>query len=146
LLDPMAEAVAALGTKHTFLVCGQDGLDEVTLTGPTFVREIKGEEISSHQWTPESFGLPVCSLADLHASGPEESAIQIKSILAGQPGPRADIVVANAAVALLAAERVDSIKTGAALAREILQKGDAHHLMLRLIAFSQAVSSDPAGA
>jgi len=142
LLDPMAEAIAALGTKHSILVCGQDGLDEVTLTSPTLVREVTKTKITPREWTPESFGLPTCSISDLHASGSEESAAQIKSILEGQPGPRADIVVANAAAAFLAAERVDSIKAGVALARETLHKGDALRVLQRLVSLSNIVSSD----
>jgi anthranilate phosphoribosyltransferase len=146
LLDPMAEAVAALGTRHSFLVRGQDGLDEVTLTGPTLVREITNGEISSHQWTPENFGLPGCSISDLHASGPEESAAQIKSIFEGQSGPKADIVVANAAVALLAAEQVDSLGAGVALAREVLQRGEALRVLQRLVTFSNRVNSHHPGS
>jgi anthranilate phosphoribosyltransferase len=144
LLDPMAEAVASLGTRHTILVCGQDGLDEVTLTGPTIVREVTGEKVVSHQWTPESFDLPACLVSDLHASGPEESASQIKAIFEGHPGPRADIVVANAAVALLAAEKVDSLGAGVALSREVLQKGEALRVLQRLASFSQMANLNQA--
>jgi anthranilate phosphoribosyltransferase len=141
LLDPMAEALARLGTRHAFLVCGLDGLDEVTLAAPTLVREVHNGRITDHQWTAADFGLAPCQLADLKASGPEPSAALIRAILAGEDGPPMRIVLANAAAALLAAERVTSLGEGAALAREVLRSGRAKAVLEQL----QRCSRPPAG-
>ena len=135
VLDPLAEALATLGTDRSFLVHGKDGLDEVTLTGPTEVRLVQGNLITALQWTPEDFGLPRCTLADLRASNPEESAAQVMGILEGRPGPRADIVAANAAAAFVAVGRAPTLKEGVALARTVLANGQALQILERLVAF-----------
>jgi anthranilate phosphoribosyltransferase len=137
LLDPLADALARLGTKHAYLVCGRDGLDEVTLTEPTLVREVRGQVVTSLQWQPEDFDLPPCRLEDVLAAGPEESAARITSVLQGRPGPATDMVMANAAAALLAAERVDSLTEGVELARNAIQDGEALRVLQRLVRYSQ---------
>src|SRR5207244_10132703 len=64
-LDRLAAALARLGTRHALLVCGRDGLDEVSLSAPTLVRQVRGGQVISLEWTPADFGLEPCSLADL---------------------------------------------------------------------------------
>src|SRR5205814_10592085 len=125
LLDLLAGALARLGIRHALLVCGRDGLDEVSLSGPTLVREVIGHEVREREWTPENFDLPRCSLQELHADGPEQSAAIIRGILDGREGAVRDIVLANAAAALIAAEHVDVPRDGVALARETLDSGKA---------------------
>lgn len=137
LLDPLADALARLGTKHAYLVCSRDGLDEVSLTGPTLVREVRGQVVKSLQWQPEDFDLPSCRLEDVLAAGPEESAARINSVLQGRPGPATDMVMANAAAALLAAERVESLTEGVAMARNTIQNGEALRVLQRLARYSQ---------
>ncbi|MFL5245793.1 MAG: anthranilate phosphoribosyltransferase [Gemmataceae bacterium] len=137
LLDPLAEALAQLGAKRAFLVCGRDGLDEVTLTGPTDVREVRGHKVTALQWQPEDFGLPRCRVDDLLAANPEESAARITSVLSGQPGPAADMVMANAAAAFLAAERVSDLMAGVTLARDTIQSGKALKVLQRLASNSK---------
>ena len=136
LLDPLAGAVARLGTKRTLLVCGRDGLDEVSLTGPTLVREVRGAEVASGEWTPADFGLEPCSLEDLRAEGAEESAAVIRDVLVGRPGPAARVVLANAAAALLAADRVATPREGVGLAAEAVASGKARQVLERLVACS----------
>src|SRR5262249_31941637 len=116
LLEPMSGALAHLGSRHAFLVCGADGLDEVSLAAPTFVREVRGQEIRSLEWSPRDFGLEACESAALRVSGPKASAELIRAILAGEDGPATRVVLANAAAALLAAERVSTLTDGVALA------------------------------
>jgi anthranilate phosphoribosyltransferase len=137
-LDSMAAALARLGTRHTLLVCGADGLDEVTLAGPTLVREVRGEEVRELEWTPEDFGLDHCNLDEVRAAGPDESAAIIRQVLSGAEGPATQLVLANAAAALLAAERVTSPSQGVACAREAVCAGKAARVLHDLVALTRA--------
>jgi anthranilate phosphoribosyltransferase len=122
----MAGALARLGdTRRALLVSGCDGLDEVTLTGPTQVREVRGERITSWEWTPEDFGLSRCPVEALRVTGAAESARVIRAILEGATGPAADIVLANAAAALVASERAATPREGMELARRSISGGHA---------------------
>jgi len=141
MLDRLAEAVARLGSRRTFLVCGSDGLDEVTLSGTTWVREVRGNLIKSWEWTPSDFGLDPCSLEELVIQGPAESATLIRSILDNRESAGSRIVLANAAAALLAAERVDTLAEGVRQARAALASGRASQVLERLITCS--VEADP---
>jgi anthranilate phosphoribosyltransferase len=134
LLDPLAGALARLGTRRAFLVCGRDGLDEVSLCGPTLVREVRGSTVLTAEWFPQDFGMAPVTLADLQVSGPEQSAAVIRAILDGRHGPAADVAVANAAAALLAAEQVETLPEGVARARESISSGRARQVLERLIA------------
>jgi anthranilate phosphoribosyltransferase len=140
LLDALAGALARLGTRHAFLVCGRDGLDEVSLSGPTLVREVRGGTVVAREWTPADFGLEPCSLSDLAVSSVEQSAQVIRAIVAGQDGPAARVVLANAAAALLAAERVGSLTEGVARAREALAAGRASAVLDRLVRTSRSAA------
>ncbi|HZZ77979.1 MAG TPA: anthranilate phosphoribosyltransferase [Gemmataceae bacterium] len=125
LLDRMAGALAQLGTRRSFILCSTDGLDEVSLAAPTSVREVRGNEVISHQWTPSDFGLEPCALADLAVADAKESAAIILSVLAGTGGPAERIVLANAAAGLLVADRVTSLAEGVAQARDVIRSGRA---------------------
>jgi anthranilate phosphoribosyltransferase len=131
-LDPLAGALARLGTRHAFLVHGRDGLDEVSLTGPTLVREVYRGQVTALEWNPSDFRLAPCALEELQVNGPEESAAAVRSILDGEQGPRTRIVIANAAAALLAAERVGTLGEGVARAAEAIASGRARAVLDRL--------------
>ena len=132
LLEPMSGALALLSIERAFVVVGADGLDEVTLTGATYVREVERGRINELTWHPADFGLPACTLHDLAASGPVESAAIIRRVLEGAPGPCLNIVLANAAAAILAAGRAQNLLEGVALARESIRSGQAGHVLERL--------------
>ena len=132
LLDLMAGALAQLGTQHTFVLCGNDGLDEVSLAGPTMVREVRGAEVLAHEWTPDDFGLESCTLAEILAPHPEASAGMIKEVLAGKGGAAERMVLANAAAALLAAEKVTTLRDGVERAREAIASGRARDVLAAL--------------
>ncbi len=136
LLDLLSGALAHLQVRHALLVCGRDGLDEVSLFGPTLVREVSGNVVRSWEWQPEDFGLPRCTPADVLADGPAQSAAMIRGILDGKTGPARDMVVANAAAALLAANRVQDVRAGVSLAAEALNGGRARHVLERLVTCS----------
>jgi anthranilate phosphoribosyltransferase len=137
-LDRMAGALARLGTRHALLVHGADGLDEVSLSAPTAVREVRGNGVRVWEWTPADFGLAPCTLEDLRVDGPEASAAMIRGVLAGAEGPATRVVLANAAAALLAAERVSTLAEGVARARAAIASGRAARVLSELAACSRA--------
>jgi anthranilate phosphoribosyltransferase len=133
LLDTLAGALSLLGVRHALLVCGRDGLDEVSLAAPTLVREVRGQQVSAWEWLPEDFGLGRCAAEELRADGPQESAAVIRGVLDGADGPARRVVLANAAAALLAADRVASPREGAARAAEVIDDGRAREVLRRLV-------------
>jgi anthranilate phosphoribosyltransferase len=132
----MAGALSQLGTRHALVVCGRDGQDEISLAAPTQVREIRAGVISAWEWTPAAFGLATCDQDELCVESPKASATVIRSVLDGADGPAARVVVANAAAALIAADRVDNLVEGVAMAREALAAGRARSVLDRLVACS----------
>lgn len=136
-LDRLAAALARLGTRRALLVCGRDGLDEVSLAGPTLVREVTADQVRAEEWMPEDFGLAPCRLEELRVAGPEESAAVIRAVFQGEEGPARRIVLANAAAALLVAEKVASLPEGVAMAAEAISSGRAVGVLNDLVALSQ---------
>ena len=131
----LAEALILLGTRRSAVVHGSDGLDEVTLTGSTAVTEAAGH-VRHFQWSPTDFGMEVIELTSIQVAGPEESAMTIRGVLAGQRGSARDIVVANAAAALWTAGAAASPAAGAVLAAEAIDSTAASELLGRLVARS----------
>ncbi len=140
LVEKLGEALSRLGTRHAFIVCGHDGLDEVTLTGPTFVSEIRDGVTRSLQWHPQDFDLPACRLENLRVHSATESAERIRDVLAGRPGPCRDIVLANAAAALLVAEQVPDLRTGVVRAVHAIDTGRAQRILDSLAELTQSVA------
>ena len=132
LLDPIAGALAALGTRHSFVVCGRDGLDEVSLAGPTHVRRVTAGAVEVLEWSPADFGLEPVAIADIRADGPAESAAIIRRLLSGQPGPARRMVLANAAAALLAAGYKRDLMAGVAASAHAIDSGRAGQVLERL--------------
>ena len=133
LLDPLAGAIAALGTRQAVLVCSFDGLDEVSLAAPTMVRIVRGKEYESREWNPAEFGLDPVPLQAIRAAGPAESAAIIRGILNGEDGPARRIVLANAAAALWAAEAVTTLREGVERAEVAIQNGHARAVLEALV-------------
>jgi anthranilate phosphoribosyltransferase len=123
LLDPLAGALAELGTRQAVVVCSHDGLDEVSLAAPTRVRIVRGDEYESCEWTPAEFGLGTVPLEAIRADGPAESAAVIRHVLDNRDGPARRIVLANAAAALWAAEAVPTLREGVERAEAALAGG-----------------------
>jgi anthranilate phosphoribosyltransferase len=136
-LDRLAAALARLGTRRALLVCGRDGLDEVSLSGPTQVRQVQGNTVTAAEWMPEDFELAPCNLDELRVEGPDQSAAVIRAVLQGEEGPARRIVLANAAAALLAAEKVVSLPEGVGKAAQAIDSGRALGVLNDLVAFSQ---------
>jgi anthranilate phosphoribosyltransferase len=138
LLDPLAGALQRLGVQRALLVCGRDGLDEVSLSAPTLVRDVRGGEVHEREWRADDFGLESCDLDALRAEGPEESAAVVRRVLEGHDGPASRVVLANAAAALLAAARVATLREGVAVADAAVRSGRSRLVLERLVALSNS--------
>jgi anthranilate phosphoribosyltransferase len=124
-LEPMARVLGNLGAEKTWVVHGADGMDELTTTGPTKVVEFAEGGIRSFSVTPADAGLPIASLDDLKGGTPEENAAAARALLDGQKGPFRDIVLLNAAAALIVAGKVNALQSGAEMAAQSIDDGAA---------------------
>jgi anthranilate phosphoribosyltransferase len=132
LLGLMSEALCRLGTRRAYLVCSREGLDEVSLSAPTQVREVRGVEIVHQEWTAATFGLDPVNLSELAAADAVASAAMIESVLAGQESAATRVVLANAAAALMVADAATSPIEGVALARHAVTSGQARQVLEQL--------------
>jgi anthranilate phosphoribosyltransferase len=141
----MAQALAALGTDRAFIVHGFDGLDEISTTEPTLVFEITGGTVSKQLWEPRDFGVPRASMSDLAGGDPDENCGISRRILHGERGARRDIVLVNAAAALLAAGRTSDLREAMKTAAQSIDSGEACARLERLAAYSRCERpvSDP---
>jgi anthranilate phosphoribosyltransferase len=137
LVGIQVRALERLGAEHALVVYGQDGLDEVSLGAATLVGELKNGKITEYQIHPEDFGFAMSSNRALRVETPEQSRAMLQGVLDNQEGPARDIVVFNSAVALYAANLVDSIEAGLAPARAALASGAAKAKLQQLIARTQ---------
>ncbi len=132
----VAGALARLGVRRAFVVHGSDGLDEITTTGPTRLAEVRGGEVAERSVTPDEFGVETTTPENLSGGGREENALILERILDGEHGPRRDIVVVNAAAALVAAGRAADFAAGAALAVDAIDSGKAREKLRSFVAFT----------
>jgi anthranilate phosphoribosyltransferase len=135
-LEPMARVLGRLGGEWAWVVHGQ-GMDELATTGPSQVVELKNGDIRRFEVTPEDAGLRRASMAELTGGHPAHNAQALRDVLAGKPSAYRDMVVLNAAAALVVADRAPDLKAGAALAAQALDSGAAGQALDRLIAISQ---------
>lgn len=124
----VAGALAKIGTRRAAVVTGDDGLDEVTLTGSTRVLLVEDGQVRGLTWTPRDFGLGKVELSDLRVSGPADSAARISHTFAGEPGPVRDVIVANTAAALWVAGEAD-LKRGVERAIDAIDSGAAGRVL-----------------
>ena len=141
LVKKLALALQGLGCHHALVVHGEDGLDEITITGKTKVCELKDSHLASYTISPEDLGLPRAELNDLRGGTVSENAALLCNILAGAQGPQRDVVLMNAAAVLLAGDRVATLQQGLALAKEVIDSGHARSKLEQLIEFSQRLGS-----
>ncbi|MGE4483885.1 MAG: anthranilate phosphoribosyltransferase [Oscillospiraceae bacterium] len=143
LLDTVAEVARSLGYKRAMFVHGTDGLDEVSLLGPTVVNELKDGIITRYEICPEDFGMSCCKLEDIATGTPEANAEMIRGVFSGKDnGPRKDAILINAAGALMIGGRAESLSGGVKLAREIIDSGRAMAKLSELIACSKEVADE----
>lgn len=126
LVKPIAEVLRNLGVKHAFVVYGKDTMDEISITGETIVAELKDNNINVFTVSPQQFGLPQATLADLQGGDAKQNAEIILNILSGkEKGAKRNVVLLNSAFALVAAGKVKTVNEGIELAAESIDKGYA---------------------
>ena len=140
LVEKLALVLQSLGCHHALVVHGEDGLDEITVTGETQVCELKDGRIKSYSISPEDFGLSRASLDSLKGGSADENAALLRRILAGATGPQRDVVLMNAAAVLLAGEKARTLHQGVSLAKEVIDSGQALTKLEQLIEFSQGLT------
>lgn len=139
LVEPVAKVLSSLGVNRGFVVYGQDKMDELSLSSPSTVCEIKDGYYRSFVLTPEEVGLQRCAKADLLGGTPEENAATVRAILSGEErGPKRDATVYNAAAALYITGCVESVNEGVAMANDLLDSGAGMRVLEKLIAGSNA--------
>ena len=136
LAEPLAQVLIHLGVKRGMVVYGMDKLDEISLSAPTRICEIKNGWFKSYTITPEEFGFARCKKEDLRGGTPEENARITLAILNGEKGPKRDAVLLNAGAALYIGEKVQSLKEGTELAASLIDSGEAAETLQKLITLS----------
>lgn len=139
---PMAEVLKTLGSEHVWVVHGQDGLDELTVTGSTFVAELKDDKITEFEVAPADAGLPVSPLEKLKGGDATENAAAISNLLDGKASSYRDIVVLNSAAALIVGGFVGTLSEGVERAATAIDNGKAKNLLRDWIAFTNSKSVD----
>lgn len=135
LTEPLAHVLQNLGSEAALVVHGE-GLDEITLTGPTRVSELRAGAVKTYEIAPEDFGLRRCRREDLLGGAPAENAESIRAVLGNDPGPKRDIVALNAGAAIYVSGQADSLGRGIEKAMAVMASGAAAERLERLIKVS----------
>jgi len=141
LVEKLAEALSMLGLRRALVVHGLDGLDEITITGTTRIAEAREGAVRSYEVEPEEFGMHRAALEEISGGDAKQNAAIIHAVLSGEKGPRRDVVVLNAAAALVAAGRAEHIAGAIPLAAESIDSGAAAGKLESLVRFTSASSS-----
>jgi len=136
LVEKLAEALSMLGLHRALVVHGMDGLDEITVTGPTRIAEVREGSVRTYEVTPEEFGMIRASLDDLAGGDAAVNAAIIRKILAGEKSPRRDVVLLNAAAALVAAGKADHLHEAVPVASKAIDSGAAAEKLAALASFT----------
>ena len=136
LVAPLAQVLCGLGIKKGMVVYGQDKLDEISMSAPTTVCEIRDGWYRTSVIKPEEFGFTRCSREELRGGTPEENAIITRDILNGAPGPKRQAVLLNAGAALYIAGKAENMKDGTVLAAELIDSGKVQTTLQRFIEVS----------
>jgi anthranilate phosphoribosyltransferase len=139
LLELVANALARLGTRRALVVHGLEGLDEISIAGPTRVFSVRGDRVEQIQIRPSDFNLEERPLTDVAGGDPAHNADVIRRVFAGEPGPPRDFMLLNSAAALLVAGRVADLSEGVKLAGATLDSGAARSKLAEFVAATHAV-------
>ena len=134
LVGILIRVLQRLGSRRALTVHGLDGLDEVSLSGPTLIGELKDGEIREYQIKPQDFGISTAPISALQVANPAESIARMQAVLANEPGPSQDIVLLNAGAALYAAGHADTIAEGIVQARQAIASGAALNKLNEFVA------------
>ena len=137
LVETMAAVLGRLGCRHALVVHGEDGIDELTLAGPTLVCELKGETLSTYRITPQEAGLEPAPRAAVHGGAPADNARTLRAVFEGRTGPIRDFVLLNAAAALVVGGAVANIAEGVTVAAKLIDTGAAGNAVDRFVTATQ---------
>lgn len=138
-VEPLAQVLKKLGSRHVLVVNAEDGLDEISIASASTIAELKEDVVTVYTITPEQFGLKRASLAELAVNSAASSLVMVKSVLDNQAGAARDIVLLNAGAAIYAANITDSLAAGIEKARQVIASGAARAKFDSLIAYSKAL-------
>ena len=136
LVEPLAQVLSNLGVKNAMVVHGEDSIDEISLSAPTFVCEVKDGWVRSYTITPERFGFKRCDKDELRGGKPAENAEILRTVLKGDKGAKRDAAVLNAAAALFITGKYESIEAAAEVAAQVIDSGKAYEKLEEFIRFS----------
>ncbi len=139
-LQPLAQVLQKLGSRHVLVVHADDGLDEISIAAPTAIAELNKGVIRSYRITPEQFGLQRGELSALAVHDAADSLKMLEAVLNNQPGPARDIVLLNAAAAIYTANITDSLQAGINKAEQVLNEGLAAMKLHQLVQLSQSLA------
>jgi anthranilate phosphoribosyltransferase len=140
LVGIQARVLKMLGSRHVLTVHGHEGLDEITITGPTHVAELKHDFITEYTIEPKQFGLDAAPIESIQVKDAADSRARVESVLANEPGPSRDVVMLNAAAALYVSGVVPSLWDGVAVSRDVLASGAARAKLEQLVKFTRALA------
>lgn len=140
MAERMIGVLERLGSTYAFVFHGEDGLDEVTTTGPSYIYRLRNGEVTHAEFTPEDFGVERATLQDLRGGDAATNVAILRGILSGEPGPRSDAAIVNAAPALVAAGLAEGFVGGVELARRSVGEGAAAEKLDLVIATSNRLS------
>jgi anthranilate phosphoribosyltransferase len=139
-LETMAGALARLGTRHALLVASEDGLDELSISAPTTVVEVRGEELRRYSVTPEEVSLRRAPLSEVPGGDPEQNAATARRIMEGQDGAARDLALLNAGAAIYVGGRAESLQEGVDCAAESIATGAAREALERFVTRTQELA------
>jgi anthranilate phosphoribosyltransferase len=135
-VEPLAQVLKRLGSRHVLVVHAEDGMDEISISAPTWIAELKDGEVQSLRVTPEQFGLARADISALKVDSPQQSLALIRSVLNNTPGPARDVVALNAGAAIYVAGRAVTLKQGVEQALDTLARGQARSTLEALIEYT----------
>jgi anthranilate phosphoribosyltransferase len=136
LVEKLAEVLSILGLRRAMVVHGEDGLDEITITGKTRIAEVRNGSVRSYEVTPEEFGLARAPIEAISGGDAEANAAIIKETLSGRKSPRRDVVVLNAAAAIVVAGKAEDLKVAIPIAAQAIDSGSATDKLTALVRFT----------
>jgi len=138
MVKPMAQVLCNLGVKNAYVVFGQDGLDEISMSAPTSICEVRNGELNYFEITPEQFGFKRCNKSELVGGSPQENAFITREVLIGRGGAKKDAVILNSAAAIHIAKPEVSFKEAVEIASETIISGKALEQLEKFITYSKA--------